>query len=212
MKPSVLRVWAPHFERDVERAVHELTVQGWVELEEFVNLDFVRRARREATALLRRGSFRMAGVGRGESWQVRPEIRSDRVHWLDPRSTEGMQATWLEIAELLRQRLNAGLMLGLFDYEAHLALYPPSASYHRHRDHFAGTEDRVLTSTLYFNEDWRREDGGLLRIFVSDTEVVEVLPRAGTLVLFLSHDFEHEVSTARRERWSMTGWYRRRSG
>ena len=211
MSAPSLRTHVPDFERHCDRAVAALKTEGWVVLEDFVSLDFVRQVRREAAALVGRGSFRIAGVGRGPQWKVRPDIRGDQVHWLDPQRTQGMQAVWLEIAELLRRRLNASLVLGLFDYEAHLALYPPSASYERHRDHFAGTEDRVLTTTLYLNEDWRRDDGGLLRIFVSDTETVEVLPSAGTLVLFLSQDFEHEVSVARRERWSVTGWFRRRS-
>lgn len=210
MNPPLVRAYAPDFDRHVDRALAELNARGFVVLERFVGLDFVRRSRREADVLLRRGSFRMAGVGRGDQWKLRPEIRGDQVHWLDPQRADGMQAAWLVIAEELRSRLNAGLLLGLFDYEAHLAFYPPSAAYRRHRDHFAGTEDRVLTTTLYLNEDWMPADGGMLRIFVGESETVEVLPEAGTLVLFLSQEFEHEVTLARRDRWSVTGWFLRR--
>ena len=35
-------------------------------------------------------------------------------------------------------------------------------------------------------------------------------PAAGTLVVFMSGDFPHEVLPASRERLSLTGWYRRR--
>ena len=39
----------------------------------------------------------------------------------------------------------------------------------------------------------------------------DVLPRGGTLVVFLSDRFPHEVLPARRERLSLAGWFRRRS-
>jgi SM-20-related protein len=38
-----------------------------------------------------------------------------------------------------------------------------------------------------------------------------VTPQGGTLAAFLSQRFEHEVRAARRERVSLTGWFRRRS-
>jgi SM-20-related protein len=90
-------------------------------------------------------------------------------------------------------------------------VYPAGAFYRRHRDHFRGTEDRTLTTTLYLNEDWADADGGQIRLFLPDADPVEVTPRAGTLVLFLSQDFDHEVLPAGRPRWSWTGWFKQRS-
>jgi SM-20-related protein len=37
-----------------------------------------------------------------------------------------------------------------------------------------------------------------------------VAPVGGTLVAFLSERFHHEVLPARRERYSLTGWFTRR--
>jgi len=111
----------------------------------------------------------------------------------------------------LRAALNQKLLLGLESYEAHLAVYPPGAFYARHRDHFAGTTSRVLTTTLYLNEDWDAEDGGEIRLFLPDRELV-LPPLGGRLLFFLAQEIEHEVLPARRERWSWTGWYRRREG
>ncbi|PIV89217.1 MAG: hypothetical protein COW48_01710, partial [Hydrogenophilales bacterium CG17_big_fil_post_rev_8_21_14_2_50_63_12] len=62
---------------------------------------------------------------------------------------------------------------------------------------------------------WCLENGvhnsGLLR-FWPDPETVplEFLPAGGTLVVFLSYRFWHEVVPAKRQRLSLTGWFRRR--
>jgi len=62
----------------------------------------------------------------------------------------------------------------------------------------------------YLNDAWRAEHGGALRIELADGREHDVLPQAGTLVVFMSADFPHEVLAASRERLSITGWYRRR--
>jgi hypothetical protein len=41
--------------------------------------------------------------------------------------------------------------------------------------------------------------------------IVDDMARGGTLVVFLSDRFPHEVLPARRERLSLAGWFRRRS-
>ena len=42
-------------------------------------------------------------------------------------------------------------------------------------------------------------------------QAIDVQPLGGTLVCFLAERFEHEVLPARRERLSVTGWFRARS-
>ncbi|MDH5172415.1 MAG: 2OG-Fe(II) oxygenase, partial [Gammaproteobacteria bacterium] len=37
---------------------------------------------------------------------------------------------------------------------------------------------------------------------------IKVTPALGTVAVFLSEDFEHEVLPARRDRFSIAGWYR----
>ena len=37
---------------------------------------------------------------------------------------------------------------------------------------------------------------------------IRVAPAVGTLAVFLSEDFEHEVLPARRDRYSIAGWFR----
>ena len=67
-----------------------------------------------------------------------------------------------------------------------------------------------MTTVCYLNDDWRAEHGGALRIELPDGSERDVLPAAGTLVVFMSADFPHEVLAANRERLSIAGWYRRR--
>ena len=49
-----------------------------------------------------------------------------------------------------------------------------------------------------------------MRLYLADGRELDVLPEAGTLVVFLSADLPHEVLPATRERLSLTGWLRRR--
>jgi SM-20-related protein len=104
--------------------------------------------------------------------------------------------------------------LGLFELEAHFAVYAPGAAYPTHVDRLRGDDARVLSVVLYLNADWRAADGGALRLYLEGTgraPRVDVLPCGGTLVAFLSERFAHEVLPAWRERLSLAGWFRRRA-
>ena len=112
----------------------------------------------------------------------------------------------------MREALNRRLLLGMIELEAHYALYPPGAAYARHRDRFRDDDARVLSTVLYLNADWREEDGGALRLYLggdAKNPHLDIYPNAGTLVLFLSAEFDHEVLPATRERLSVAGWFRR---
>ncbi|MET0380234.1 MAG: 2OG-Fe(II) oxygenase [Spongiibacteraceae bacterium] len=160
--------------------------------------------------------FRAAGIGRDQVFQRDAEVRSDRIRWLDAQAAA--QAEFLQTMAQLQQRLNQRLLLGLADYEAHFAQYAPNAFYRRHRDTFVVRDGdrkprRIVSSVIYLNNDWHRDDGGELVIYdAGDSELIRVLPQAGSAVFFLSEEFPHEVLPARRERYSIAGWFRRRGG
>ncbi|WP_370298268.1 2OG-Fe(II) oxygenase, partial [Pontibacterium sp.] len=84
------------------------------------------------------------------------------------------------------------------------------AFYKRHVDAFRGEANRVLTMVVYLNPDWTADDGGELVLYTSDTdqEGIKVVPAMGTVVVFLSEEFPHEVLPAYRDRFSIAGWYR----
>lgn len=187
--------------------------QGWCVTPGFLAPLHVAQLRHEARGLWQEGGFRHAGVGRGAELKVRPEVRTDRVLWLDPLDCTGAQRLYLATMENLRQALNRLLLLGLFEFEGHLAVYPPGSYYRRHLDQFRGMELRTLTAVLYLNAHWSAADGGTLRIFtdpLDPTHCEEILPIGGQLVTFLSARFMHEVLPAQRDRLSITGWFKRR--
>lgn len=159
--------------------------------------------------LLDPGHFKQAGVGRAAQQMSNSSIRRDSISWIESR--EGVQGQWLLFCETLQQHLNRSLMMGLFSFESHFAHYSPGAFYKTHFDAFKGQANRVLSVVLYLNPVWGAEDGGEM-VMYSDTDHSSVLckirPTAGTLVVFLSEDFPHEVLPARRDRYSIAGWYR----
>jgi SM-20-related protein len=152
--------------------------------------------------------FHDAGIGREQEFKLNQFVRRDRIRWLDMNH----QPTrfYLEWTEQLRLHLNQALFLGLFDYESHYAHFPKEAFYKKHRDAFLGNSNRRLSSVLYLNPAWQPADGGELVLYAADDSTVleTVLPTFGTMVLFLSEEFPHEVLATRCSRYSLTGWYR----
>lgn len=165
---------------------------------------------REQQRLFAAGHARPAAIGRGAARAIHPATRGDEILWLDPAALTPAQAAYWHAVGTLRLHLNRELFLGLNDFEAHFARYPAGAGYARHRDSFRDDNKRRVSCTLYLNPDWQPADGGCLRLYPSATAPVDILPRAGTLAVFLAADLEHEVLPARRPRHSLTGWLRSR--
>lgn len=191
------------------RLAAEFSGREWAVQTSFLTLARVAELRREVEALHARGSFQAAGIGpRAER---REDVRGDHILWLEPEVTPAAWRLLQRELEALRAALNAATFLGLHDFEGHYALYPAGAAYARHVDNFRGGSDRLVSLVLYLNEDWAEEDGGELCLHPREAQTpVMVMPRAGSLVCFLSEGMPHEVRPARRERLSLTGWFRRR--
>lgn len=184
---------------------------GWCVAPAFVTPELMRQLAREAREDWQAGEFRPAGVGRGAELEVRPEIRTDRVKWLDPEQLSPAQQQYADQLEQLRLAFNRRLYTGLFDFEGHLAVYPPGSYYRRHLDQFRNVGLRTVTTILYLNEEWSASDGGQLRLYTDPDDpraYQDILPIGGRLVTFLSAEFEHEVRPARRDRVSLTGWFK----
>jgi len=194
--------------------VTSLAEHGWARAADWLAPEMVVQLRAHSEQLCSAGRFRHAGVGRGAAFRVRPEVRGDRVLWLDPDSADPALANLFGRMEQLRLALNSEFYLGLLNLELHLAVYPPGACYRPHLDHFRNTAHRVVSCVLYLNPpDWCEQDGGQLRLYLGEQatgEYVDFLPTGGTLMLVLSQRFGHEVLPARRQRWSITGWLCRR--
>jgi SM-20-related protein len=200
---------------DFAALAKDLAATGYVIVPDFLRRETGEALVSEIATLWHDGTYRAAAVGRGGGKQIRAEIRSDHVRWLEPTDlTAAQQGYWNQMEEL-RVVLNRELFLGLFDLEAHLACFPAGAHYKAHLDRHRESEARLVSAVVYLNPDWTADDGGELRIYTDrETGVngphLDVVPGFGKLVLFLSADFWHEVLPSRRERHSLTGWFRRR--
>lgn len=157
---------------------------------------------------LSESQFKPAGVGRGVEHGKHNDIRQDSIFWINGDTK--IESQWLAWAEGLQDSLNQRLFLGLFSFESHFAHYKAGDFYKKHIDAFRGQSNRKLSLVTYLNEGWLQDDEGELIIFDEKGEnVIErVYPKAGTLVVFLSEEFPHEVMPATRDRFSIAGWFR----
>lgn len=152
--------------------------------------------------------FKAAGIGRGVDHNNNEVIRRDAIAWISEDVEEGRE--WHQWAKSLQDHLNRHLLLGLFSFESHFASYQAGDFYRKHFDAFRGKTNRKLSLLTYLNRDWGDDDGGELVIYDDrgEAELARVTPEFGTLVVFLSEDFPHEVLPSAKERLSVAGWFR----
>lgn len=190
----------------------EIYSHSYVVVDNFVDESYRKALLKEQTDLLNQGQFKKAAVGKGDQKQVRAEIRSDEVLWMDPSALSPLQLIFWERIEELKQVLNRRCFLGLKSFEGHFARYPIGSFYKRHLDQFHSVPHRIVTVILYLNDSWKETDGGQLRMYFPQEDgserVEDVLPIGGRLVVFLSEEIPHEVMPTQKERISITGWLR----
>lgn len=193
----------------LDQLLDDLAEQGWAIVTNALPADLTLELAQECRARANQGALQPAGVGRGSAHGVQEGVRGDHIQWLEPGQCAAGDR-YLAMLDDLRGQLNRALYLGLEDYEGHFALYPPGTFYQKHLDRFRDDDRRAVSAVFYLNTDWLPEQGGALRLYLADGRELDVLPEAGTLVVFLSADLPHEVLPATRERLSLTGWLRRR--
>lgn len=191
----------------IDQIAEAIADQGYIVIEQAIPSELAEQLRLEAQH--RASHFKPAGVGRGSAHQRIEKVRSDDIQWIESGASEAQNA-WLALMDNLQQGLNRRLFMGLFFYESHFAHYRPGAFYEKHLDAFRGQSNRVLSTVTYLNADWEPGWGGQLNIYGRDGETLlnTVSPKLGTLVIFLSEDFPHEVAAATHERFSIAGWFR----
>ncbi|MCB5188093.1 2OG-Fe(II) oxygenase [Methylobacillus caricis] len=197
----------------IDQIIEGIAEHGYAVIPGFFPADFIAALREEAHQLHHAGAMQGATTGREDTAKLDTATRGDLIHWLDDAQSSAAQQAFFATMEQLREALNRHLYLGLFELENHFAIYPPGAIYRKHLDQFRGNEERQISCILYLNDNWKIDDGGALRIYMDGTaepSVIDVLPESGTLAVFMSGRFWHEVLPARRERMSLTGWFRKR--
>lgn len=195
----------------------DLRTKGWSVQPDYLGDELSHILLRRLKILGDEDALSEAGIGRKQAIQIapdirphiRPDIRRDKTFWLE--TTNDADKIYLSLMEQLRLSLNSSLFMGLFDYEAHYAIYPPGGFYKKHVDAFKGEKNRLVSTVCYLNENWRPEDGGHLALFDSEDDnklIHHIEPKIGTLVVFLSEEIPHEVTTAYKDRKSIAGWFR----
>lgn len=208
--------------------INTLIIQGYVIFDDFLATNIIVALRDEVDKRHANNEMVAAKTGLSQSKllsQSEPsKIRGDSISWLDEDSANiNIQAYFAEM-QMLKAQLNQQLFMNLHSLETHLAIYPIGSVYQKHLDQFSQSTNgnqsdglnneskaRQLSSILYLNANWQVGDGGELRLHLNALEHLDILPTAGKLVLFLSEKFWHEVRPAKRERASLTGWFRTRS-
>jgi SM-20-related protein len=192
---------------DIEKIAAALNETGYIVLQNALPDELLTRlvARCDDDGSAR---FQTAHIGRGAEKKLIKSLRGDVISWLD--ETHEIDAEFLVTMEKLRAGLNEKLFLGLFDYESHYAIYGAGAGYAKHLDVLHGKKNRILSTVLYLNRNWQENDGGELDVYDETGEniLTTVTPKFGTMIIFLSEIFPHEVRLSHTTRRSIAGWFR----
>lgn len=203
---------SPTLQNSISTIVERIAEQGYAVIEHFLNQDQVKALALQAQSLKSAGEMYKATTGIAKVENA--TRRGDFIHWIEASEASTAEATYLNAMAELQQAINQAFFFGLFELESHFAIYPQGAGYQKHLDQFIGKEERKVSCILYLNDNWRSDDGGQLRMYLNkkdEMRFIDITPQAGTLVVFLSSDFLHEVLPANRERMSVSGWLRTRS-
>ena len=203
---------SPTLQNSISTIIENIAQQGYAVIEQFINPQEIASLARHAKFLQNAGEMHNATTGITKVENA--TLRGDLIYWMEASNANAAEMVYLNAMTALQQAINQAFFLGLFELESHFAIYPPGAGYQKHLDQFIGKPERKVSLILYLNDDWKREDGGQLRMYLAKndtTRFIDITPQAGTMVVFLSSDFLHEVLPAKRERMSITGWFRTRS-
>ncbi len=188
-----------------ESIARQLADHSYAVVDDFMSKEQVAIFYQLAREYYQSGAFKKAGVGRGDHYQQKENIRGDQIFWLSQQTEQPLiQNFWADIDRLI-QYLNQTCFLGLRSSEFHFAIYPPGKEYKRHLDVFKDSDARKISVITYLNPVWKREWGGALRLFLPEGEK-DILPKGGRMVCMRSELLEHAVLPVKKERYSLTGW------
>lgn len=195
-----------------EKIAVEIYEKSYAIIDDFISEELRSSLLKEQSELLEKGKFRQAAVGKGEKKQIKTEIRNDQVLWMNPEELSQYESIYWEEVEKIRMAINRRCYLGLKSFEGHFARYPIGSFYIRHIDQFQQVLYRLVTVIIYLNDSWTPEDEGMLRMYLPQEDgsekIMDVLPKGGRLVVFMSGEIPHEVLPTKKERISITGWLR----
>ncbi|MEQ8906520.1 2OG-Fe(II) oxygenase [Ekhidna sp.] len=184
--------------------VDQLSENDYVVIDNFLSPELYQVVRKFLLQRLEEDEFKRAGLGSVFNNQLDTSIRGDFTYWLD-KDRDITLSPAFELIEEIKFTLNRFCFLSLSGYEFHLAHYPAGTFYKRHVDQFQDRSNRMISVIIYLNEGWKHGDGGELKIYKDEEELL-IDPIAGRCVMFKSADVPHEVMKTNVGRYSLTGW------
>lgn len=195
-----------------ESVCDDLYRYGYACVKNFLNDDILQGLLHTIKTAQENHDLQKAKIGRGGLHHLSSDIRRDKTYWIDCNTPYERQ--FMGYLYDIRIELNKKLTLGLFDIEAHYALYEQGGFYHRHLDSFKGDKNRIISLVVYLNKNWQIADGGLLQLYrdsQADYPFASVIPEYNHAVFFLSEDIPHAVTLSHKNRFSIACWFRCRT-
>ena len=148
-----------------------------------------------------------SGIGNKDAYQKNDSIRGDKIKWLTDNSEDQYEQIFQKKIANFIEHLNSTCFTSINQFDSHYASYEPASFYKRHLDQFKNDTQRKFSIILYLNENWVKEDGGLLSLYPEGKEQIDIAPLEGRMVFFRSDEMEHEVHPSfTRSRVSIAGW------
>jgi SM-20-related protein len=197
----------------IQKLIDDIANNGYAICADFLPADIIEALAKQTQIMFDDGIMQPAKTGQ-HSNKVNANIRGDSTFWLHEDDNNANIQAYFKQMQLLKTALNRQLLVNVQSLESHLAYYPAGSRYTKHLDQFnlgAGVQNRQLSSVLYLNTNWQVQDGGELRLYLNEHEYLDISPIGGTLVLFLSNQFWHEVLPAKAHRISLAGWFKTQS-
>jgi SM-20-related protein len=196
---------------DRPELIEQLADKGFVLIAEALPMALTTGLLQEWQRRYATGAAAPAQIGKGHQQHKAQLIRSDQIHWLTTADPQPDVIAFFAAVRRWSHVVNQSLFLCINAFECHFACYEPGAFYQKHRDCFQSDNGRRLSLVFFLNHDWQSTDGGELVLYHPDSEeqiLAVIAPTFGTLVLFDSQRFPHEVRPTKRQRLSLTGWFK----
>ncbi len=177
--------------------------------DDFLQPDIVAGLRNNIQGLFQSGDLKSAGLGNKDVHHKNKQIRGDKIKWLEEKSEDQFEVAFLtKIADFVTY-LNKTCYTSINQFESHYASYEQNSFYKRHLDQFKNDKGRKFSLVFYLNQDWQKEDGGILSLYPKDKAQKDISPMGGRMVFFRSDEMEHEVHPSfTRDRISIAGWFK----
>lgn len=171
----------------------------------FLSTDLAGHLKDNLYALYKSRQLRPARTGNDEGALVDKSVRSDKIFWLDRSHNDQYENEFFDLMDTFVAHLNSTCYTGITGYEFHYTLYETGSFYKKHLDQFRNNDSRKYSMIMYLNTEWKKADGGELRIH-QDDGLHNISPENGKIVFFKSNEIEHEVLITNKARLSITGW------